>query len=43
MKRRGVWCITGSRTKVKGSVLAILGKGDLGDPLNHIHDVRSRW
>jgi hypothetical protein len=43
MKRRCVQCITGPRTKVKCYMLAVLRKGDLGNPLYHVHEIWSRW
>jgi hypothetical protein len=43
MKRRCVWCITGARTKVKCCMLAVLRKGDLRNPLYHVHEIWSRW
>jgi hypothetical protein len=43
MERRRTWCITRPMTNVKGLMLTILGKSDLCDPFNHIHDIWSRW
>jgi hypothetical protein len=43
MKRRCVRCITGLRMKVKCGMLVVLRKSDLGDPLDHVHEIWSRW
>jgi hypothetical protein len=42
MKRRCVRCITGPRMKVKCCMLAVLRKSDLGNPLDHVHEIRSK-
>jgi hypothetical protein len=42
MKRRCVRCITGPRMKMKCCMLAVLRKSDLGNPLDLVHDIRSR-
>jgi hypothetical protein len=43
MKWRCMRCITGARTKVKCHMLAVLRKGDLRNPLYHIHEIWSKW
>jgi hypothetical protein len=43
MKRRYMRCITGARMKVKCCMLTVLRKGDLRNPLYHIHEIWSRW
>jgi hypothetical protein len=43
IKRRCVRCITGPRMKVKCCMLAVLRKSGLGNPLDHEHEIRSRW